>query len=911
MASVFRALTRPPLLVGVPVAPALLSFFALFMSGLLVSKFIWILIPLVHVLMKRKANKDEQYFSLLYLWLKTRGNAAINRFYNVNTISCQNYDGVDVSEFIESMKLNQRMPLEKRIPYSTHVDDYIIKNRDSSLVATWLVDGEPFESQTHDALEMLTTHLNQSIVGFSGEPVTFYTHRIRYKYTDEFTSRSGNYYADEIAERYYKGIKKKPFFKTVIYVSLCFLPYTKEEKAERKTKGAAFREKTQKDAILRMNELRGTVESMLQHYRPERLGMYEDNGVVCSSQLSFYNYLITGQWQKVRVPRMPYYSLLGNLDIFLSTDTAQFSNQRFFRSLEIKGYSKYTGTGLLDVLQYLPVEYVLTQSFTSMSKNEALAAIKDKGKRLKGSGDDAKEELGDLNVARSMVTSGDISMGYYHYSLIVYADSPEQLIKDANTVQAALTDLGMIVTLSTLSLAAAFLAQLPGVYNLRPRLTMLNSQNFVDLNALHSIQSGKREKLPWGEAITIARTNSHKPYYLNVHNSRLGTDDFNKKTLGNFKIIGAPGSGKTIQLTFMQNMIQKYNNPVSFSAQAKTKRTTTVYFDKDRGAEMNIRALGGEYYRVLAGVETGWNPFRLEANKRNRRFVKQLMKILVTGRGEKLTARQELALFRATDDVMDLPLELRTFGISRLLENLPEDTTVEAQENGLRLRLSQWKKGGDFGWIFDNEEDTFDISNVDNFGIDGTEFLDDPDTCGPITFYLLYRVTSLLDGRRLVIFFDEFWKWLGTEAFADFVYNMLKVIRKLNGVVGMATQSLDEALKNKVAKAIIELTATDFYLANPNADYKDYVEGAKVSPEHFEIIRNIDPESRQLLVVKNPVRKGDVKKFASLISLDLSGLGDYTKVMSGSEDNLEIFDSIYKPGMKPQEWLNKYLSQAL
>lgn len=66
----------------------------------------------------------------------------------------------------------------------------------------------------------------------------------------------------------------------------------------------------------------------------------------------------------------------------------------------------------------------------------------------------------------------------------------------------------------------------------------------------------------------------------------------------------------------------------------------------------------------------------------------------MTGRGEKLTARQELDLFRATDDVMDLPLELRTFGISRLLENLPEDTTVEAQENGLRLRLSQWKKGG-------------------------------------------------------------------------------------------------------------------------------------------------------------------------------------------------------------------------
>ncbi|STH74873.1 hypothetical protein [Escherichia coli] len=170
----------------------------------------------------------------------------------------------------------------------------------------------------------------------------------------------------------------------------------------------------------------------------------------------------------------------------------------------------------------------------------------------------AKEEQEDLNVARSMVTSGDISMGYYHYSLIVYADSPEQLIKDSNTVQAALTDLGMIITLSTLSLAAAYLAQLPGVYNLRPRLTMLNSQNFVDLNALHSIQSGKRDKLPWGEAIAIARTNSHSPYYLGLHNSRIGSDDFNKKPPGNFKVIGTTGSGKTIMLTFIQDMLQKY-----------------------------------------------------------------------------------------------------------------------------------------------------------------------------------------------------------------------------------------------------------------------------------------------------------------------------------------------------------------
>ncbi len=64
--------------------------------------------------------------------------------------------------------------------------------------------------------------------------------------------------------------------------------------------------------------------------------------------------------------------------------------------------------------------------------------------------------------------------------------------------------------------------------------------------------------------------------------------------------------------------------------------------------------------------------------------------------------------------------QYRVYGITRMLENLPEPATKEAQENGLSIRLSQWAQGGEFGWVFDNESDTFDISNCDNFGIDGT-----------------------------------------------------------------------------------------------------------------------------------------------------------------------------------------------
>jgi type IV secretion system protein VirB4 len=131
---------------------------------------------------------------------------------------------------------------------------------------------------------------------------------------------------------------------------------------------------------------------------------------------------------------------------------------------------------------------------------------------------------------------------------------------------------------------------------------------------------------------------------------------------------------------------------------------------------------------VKSGEPTGWNPFRLPPTKRNLNFIKKLMRILCTRNGQTLFPRDELRLSQAVDAVMkELPAEHRGFGITRLLENLTEPPT-EAQENGLRVRLSQWAQGGEYGWVFDNDLDTFDIGECDNFGIDGTEFWTMP-TC--------------------------------------------------------------------------------------------------------------------------------------------------------------------------------------
>lgn len=907
-------MTRPAMYLNVPVVPLTVVVGLLFLAGMYFSKLVWIAIPIAIFIMQKIAKQDDHIFNLYFLKLKLLGNAKCNRFFGARAFLSSSYQAVNIDEFISAMKLNERVPLEKYIPFSSHIDKHIVKTKNSDYIATFQVMGINFEAVSDHTLEVIDAQFATLLRSLSGLPVSFYNHSIRESFHDAFTTESHNKHADIISKQYYAALNKSKFKGNTLYFTIVYRPDSRLDKIERKKLNLKQKKDNIDLHVSKMNDIIALFSSGLDKFTCSLLGMYEENYRVYSSQLSFYHYLLTGHHQKIRVTNTPIYHVLGGADVFFNVDTGQIKTSqanRFFKSIEIKDFSNETSSGVFDALHYSDADYVITHSFTSMSKREALDKINRMENQLKSTEDDAVTQLQELEIAKNDVVAGEISFGYYHFTLLVYADTLKELEASVSKISGNLTDLGLVISLSTLSLPAAYFAQLPAVFHLRPRLSPISNINFVELASFHNFYQGKRDKNCWGEALAILKTPSKEAYYLNLHNAVLFKDETGEKNLANTKIIGGSGAGKTMLLSLLACMLQKYNNPATFAPNAKVKKLTTVFLDKDRAAELCIRLLGGEYYTVKIGEPTGWNPFALENTKRNRVFVKQLMAILCTRHGERLSTRETLIMSDAVDAVMDMPDEMREYGISRMLEHLTQSNTRDEQENGIILRLQQWAHGASLGWVFDNAHDTFNIQHIDNFGIDGTEFLDDPMTCAPITFYLLYRITQLLDGRRLVIFFDEFWKWLQDEAFNDFVYNLLKTIRKLNGLVIPATQSPDEILKNKISRAVVEICSTSIYLANPDADYDDYVNGLKVTPEEFKIIKNLDPMSRQFLIKKSSLKTGDGKAFSALLTLDLSGLGGYLKVLSASKDNIDIFEGIYKKGMKPDDWLDTYLEKAI
>ncbi len=77
-----------------------------------------------------------------------------------------------------------------------------------------------------------------------------------------------------------------------------------------------------------------------------------------SSQLAFYEYLLTHQWRKVRVTRTPAYDVMGAAALFFSAESGQINHAngtQYFRGLEVKEFSEETATGMMDSLLYAPL----------------------------------------------------------------------------------------------------------------------------------------------------------------------------------------------------------------------------------------------------------------------------------------------------------------------------------------------------------------------------------------------------------------------------------------------------------------------------------------------------------------------------------------------------------------------------
>ena len=795
-----------------------------------------------------------------------------------------------------------------QIPYRALVAPGVVCTAAGDYLTAWRLNGLSFECADDAAINAAHERLNAWLRNLAGPGIALWTHVIRRRERVLPGDDPPAGFARQLHRRYTARLARETLWSNELYVTLVYRPlgsraagavYSLLAARDRK---AGARERV--ESLTAIAKLATQVEASLAAYEPVALGCYQAAGRSCSALLEFLALLVNGEWQRMPLPRAPLDQVLATTRLLVGWETIEYrlpTTTRYGACLGIKEYPTPTTPGMLNRLLTAPFPFVLTQSFTFLAKSTATALLSRQFHRLRNAADPAVSQAEALQAALDQLASNQFAMGDHHLTLQVMTepspaagrDGSEALAGLENSLAAAralCSEAGLVAAREDLALEPAFWAQLPAQFAARPRRAPITSRNFAGLAPFHNFPGGRADGNHWGKALTVFRTSAGSPYHFSLHASDpRDPEGGSRRDTGHTFICGPTGSGKTVFLGFCVSLLQKHG-------------ATQVLFDKDRGLEILVRALGGRYLSFRRGAPTGCNPLQLAASPSNRAFLRAWLLQLVGRQTHVVSVREESELDQALNGVLALAPEARR--LSRLLEFL--DPT---EPDGVHPRLARWcaAAGGEHAAVFDNDADQVVplLGGCMVLGFDMTDVLDDPAVRGPLTFYLFHLLQTLLDGRRLVVWLDEFAKLIGDAGFESLASDGTKTWRKRNGVMAFATQSPRDVLASPLARTLIEQTPTKVFFPNADAHRAEYVDGFGLSEREFELIRTeLAPGSRRFLI-----RQG---RESVVAELDLKGFDAELKVISGrSQTVAELEQLILESGPEPAAWLPRFMGESI
>lgn len=780
-----------------------------------------------------------------------------------------------------ALTVKREQPAGLHLPYARHVDDHTIETRDGLLLQIIHLRGLLFETADTGELNYRKTLRDAMLRAIGSSRFALYHHITRRRievdldqsFPDEFSQQLGDRWADRLAA--------KQLFVNDLYLTLVRRPLQgriglADRLFSRLSRAGDLSDSAQASELGQLDAGRDALLAALGEYAPRLLGVYEAATGVCSEPLEFLSSLYNGEQRPVLLPHQDLGSYLPYRRVSFGQETVELSAaglqpRSFVGLVSIKDYPAYSAPGMFDELLRLPYELAITQSFAFVERQAALERMNLALRRMRSAEDEALSLRGELAQAKDDVAAGRAGYGEHHMTVAVRGSTLEEVDAGVAEVTATLADMGIVAVREEIALEPAFWAQFPANFKDIARRGLVSTNNFAGLASIHNFPTGAATGSHWGDAITLLETTAAGPYFFNFHQG----------DLGNFTVIGPSGSGKTVVLNFLL-------------AQARKLNPRIIFFDKDRGAELFIRAIGGRYDLLRPGQASGLNPLQLQDTPSNRGFLVDWLAQLA---GEADIA--DLARIRdAVSANYEQPAKHRR--LRHLVELFRGDQRPHAGD--LWSRLRPWWGDGERAWLFDNPKDLTDLS-AQTVGFDMTVLLDDPAVRTPAMMYLFHRVEERLDGTAAIIVVDEGWKALDDDVFVRRIKDWEKTIRKRNGIVGFATQSAQDALESRIASAIIEQAATQIFMVNAKARAEDYIQGFGLTPHEFDLVRTL-PDSSHCFLIK---RGGE----SVVARLDLSGEEDLLTILSGREKTVRLLDELRASiGEDPAEWMAPLLEQA-
>ncbi|MDR2778274.1 MAG: VirB4 family type IV secretion/conjugal transfer ATPase [Rickettsiales bacterium] len=770
------------------------------------------------------------------------------------------------------------------IPYYLHYNDDTVILKDNSLMKIIKIKGFSFETADDDDIDIKKNARNNLLKGMASGNFALWFHTIRRKeeaypggeYSNIFAKRLNKEWKERhsgdrsfINEHYISIIRKD---ETGGVAKVASIINKLRSKADKGTKTKIF-----KDALSELDEIVERIINGFANYGPEILSLKETSEGVYSEILKFLGIIINcGKTQNYRLSPL-------TLDHYLMVNRLYFSSKifesltpsgsRFGAIASVKEYRPSTNAGILDGFLQMPFEFIIAQSYVYTNRMMAISSMQLQQRRMIQAEDVAVSQIREIDEALDAAMSGKFAFGSHHLTVCCFDDNLTSIENSISMAIVEFSNVGITAIREKMNMEACFWAQLPGNLKYVARKSTINTLNLASFASFHNYPSGKRVGNHWGDACTVLNTVSGTPYFFSFH----------VRDVGHTMIIGPTGAGKTVMMNFLCAQAQKFNCRMFF-------------FDKDRGAEIFIRSLGGKYSMLEASKYSGFNPLKLADTPENKAFLIEWLTVLLTVGGETVTSDDMARITEAINGNYKLPYE------KRVLRNIAPFLGMGGPDS-LAGRLEMWHSENSHSKLFDNDDDIIDFFASFTFGFEMGEILKDKRSISPVLLYLFHRIQSSLDGTPTMIILDEAWALIDNPVFAPKIKDWLKVFRKLNAFVVFATQSVEDATKSSISDTLVQQTATQIYLPNLKAT-EVYRTAFMLSEREFQLIKTTDPNTRYFLVKQD---QGGV-----IAKIDMAGMGDVIRVLSGRAETVILLDEIIREvgSENPEDWIEIYYKRS-
>ncbi|PAF42184.1 hypothetical protein [Helicobacter sp. 11S03491-1] len=589
--------------------------------------------------------------------------------------------------------------------------------------------------------------------------------------------------------------------------------------------------------------------------------------------LRFYGEYING----IYIPFNPQNGILS--DSYIASNVSfhkdyyiqDFNGEKTYnRIIGVKSYDTEEITSLtLSNLLHLECQVDIILSIDPISKNKAISKIESKRKT---SSDLIKESLAEL---RELVKTDRVIIQNLSLVVLVKDKNKKSLDNISQQILNIFKNYGLVAVIETINMIPTFFSFFPNRSNLNAR-KRLQSSKIISTMILFEKEPAGRNKNSWGNMpLSVFKNQSLSPFLFNFHAEEVKNNEY---VLGHTMIIGGTGAGKTTLVSFLMMNAMKY--PINILA-----------LDRLYGMRIMTEFFNGEYN---TGEDFYINPLTLEYSIDNISFLSAWLGFLV---GVHESNPEDIVKISSIEKVLrDVYHNLSIQGIVPQLSDIAEGI-VKMNDESVKIQLNRYLNNA----IFNKTQDSLSFKNqLTTLNMDF--IVNSEKDASLVAYYLFHKMIyeAKENNKGFFMFIDEFKSYTENEMMNEKLNLAITQARKVNGVIALAFQDINQLDEVKNASSFIENMGQIILFPTKNID-KLEKHGIVLSDIEKEFLISTSKNERKILL------KNRIDNSSNILDVNLAKLGKYLNVFNSNANNVSRLKELKKNF--PNSWKEKYINE--